>query len=84
MAACIVDADAGVEGGGVRMERIKARRFKTTEQDSVEQAYQAGQRAAISGFGPDAPQNPYTDDVLRASWEAGLDDPDPSIRVATQ
>lgn len=65
-------------------ERIKARRFKTTEQDSVEQAYQAGQRAAISGFGPDAPQNPYTDDVLRASWEAGLDDPDPSIRVATQ
>jgi hypothetical protein len=26
MAACIVDADAGVEGGGVRMERIKARR----------------------------------------------------------
>lgn len=49
-------------------ERNKARCFKTTEQDSVEQAYQAGQWAAIPGLG--LAQGPYTDDVLRASRES--------------
>lgn len=64
-------------------ERIRARRFKTSEQDSVEHAYQAGQRAALSANG-DGPRNPYTDEVLRASWEAGLEDPELSFRAIAQ
>ncbi len=52
------------------VRRLRARRQPVSESDSVEQAYQVGLQAAGSG----TPANPYQNDVLRASWEAGASD----------
>ncbi len=52
------------------VRRIRARRQPVSESDSVEQAYKVGLLAA----GSDTPVNPYQNDVLRASWEAGVSD----------
>ncbi len=56
---------------GVRLvRRLRSRRHTVSEQDSVEEAYQVGLQAAESG----QRMNPYDNDVLRASWEAGQAD----------
>lgn len=52
------------------MRRARARGRTVSEQDSVEEAYQIGLQAAETG----APSNPYANEVLRASWEAGVSD----------
>lgn len=52
------------------MNRMRAIRHTVSERDSVEEAYQVGLRAADSG----RHENPYENDVLRASWEAGVSD----------
>ncbi|WP_328185881.1 efflux RND transporter permease subunit [Marinobacter sp. OP 3.4] len=52
------------------MRRLRARRHQVSERDSVEEAYQVGLQAADSDPGT----NPYHNDVLRASWEAGVSD----------
>lgn len=44
---------------------------RVNEGDSVEQAYVAGERARRGGH---SASNPYRDDVLAASWEAGFND----------
>lgn len=52
------------------VRRLRSARHKVSEQDSVEEAYEVGVRAAETG----RLVNPYSNDVLRASWEAGLHD----------
>lgn len=52
------------------MRRLRARRHQVSERDSVEEAYQVGLQAADSDPG----NNPYQNEVLRASWEAGVSD----------
>ncbi|MDX1589268.1 MAG: efflux RND transporter permease subunit [Oleiphilaceae bacterium] len=52
------------------LKALRARWRPAREDDPVEQAYEAGRRDALWGGG----ENPYQDDVLRASWEAGLSD----------
>jgi multidrug efflux pump subunit AcrB len=52
------------------VRRLRSTRHKVSEQDSVEEAYEVGVRAAETG----RLVNPYSNDVLRASWEAGVND----------
>ena len=52
------------------IRRLRARGHVVSEQDSVEEAYRVGLQAAESGHS----QNPYRNEVLRASWEAGISD----------
>ncbi|TVP55371.1 MAG: efflux RND transporter permease subunit [Halomonadaceae bacterium] len=55
---------------GEMLKTLGSRWRKVSEDDPVEQAYEAGRHAAAWGGG----ENPYQDDVLRASWEAGYND----------
>lgn len=60
----------GQDGAGwLRWQLSRLRR--ATEGDSVEQAYVAGERAHHGGY---PARNPYRDEVLAASWEAGFND----------
>lgn len=52
------------------MRRARARGHTVSERDSVEEAYRVGVQAADSGH----QENPYKNEVLRASWEAGVSD----------
>lgn len=59
----LVDASQG-------LKTLRARWRRASEADPVEQAYESGRRVALWGGG----ENPYRDEVLRASWEAGFTD----------
>ncbi|MFC4258191.1 efflux RND transporter permease subunit [Marinobacter lacisalsi] len=52
------------------IRRLRVRGHTVSERDSVEEAYRVGLQTADSGHA----ENPYENDVLRASWEAGVSD----------
>ena len=52
------------------LRRLRSINHRVSEQDSVEEAYRVGLQAAESG----QRVNPYRNDVLGASWEAGVSD----------
>jgi len=69
----VLGSDAG-EWLGRQVARLR----RSSEADSVDQAYQAGVLAGeLASRAGSTPVNPYRDDVLAASWEAGVGDANP-------
>ena len=47
--------------------------------ESLNKAYQQGYMRGLAGY-HDSKENPYTDDILAAAWDSGLDDGNEQLR----